>query len=197
MATAKGLPGPAEHRMQRQEYEAAFTQHFDRIHSLISGLVGDAAEAEDLTLEAFWRLWQASGVEDGRTAAWLYRVATRLGYNALRARARRTAYELAAVTDGALNMPAEDPAAAAERQLRAERVRAALLQLEPRQAQLLGLRMIDLTYREIAEALQIKPGSVGTMLARAEAEFEAAYRALDAGPEAEATAEGGSHAPTR
>lgn len=39
-------------------------------------------EAEDLTLEAFWRLWPARGVADGRTGAWLYRVATRWGYSA-------------------------------------------------------------------------------------------------------------------
>jgi DNA-directed RNA polymerase specialized sigma24 family protein len=34
-----------------------------------------------------------------------------------------------------------------------------------------------LAYRELAEALGIQPGSVGTLLARAEAEFERRFRA--------------------
>ena len=38
------------------------------------------------------------------------------------------------------------------------------------------LRHSGLSYREIAEALGMAPGSVGTTLARAEAAFEAAWR---------------------
>ncbi len=142
-------------------------------------------------------MWLARGVEDGRTGAWLYRVATRLGYNALRARTRRTAYEIAAGSETALNRQADDPAAEVERRIRGERVRAALARLDPRQAQILSLRMAGLTYREMAEILQVKPGSVGTLLARAEAEFERAYRALDGELHENQSATGGGHASAR
>jgi RNA polymerase sigma-70 factor (ECF subfamily) len=37
------------------------------------------------------------------------------------------------------------------------------------------LRHAGLSYKELAEALQVAPGSVGTLLARAEAAFERAY----------------------
>ena len=49
--------------------------------------------------------------------------------------------------------------------------------LKPREAQLLLLRANGLAYRELAQTLGVEPGSVGTMLARAEAEFERRFRA--------------------
>jgi RNA polymerase sigma-70 factor (ECF subfamily) len=54
-------------------------------------------------------------------------------------------------------------------------VRRALLKLPQKQGQLLLLRHAGLSYKELAEALQVAPGSVGTLLARAEAAFERAY----------------------
>jgi DNA-directed RNA polymerase specialized sigma24 family protein len=60
---------------------------------------------------------------------------------------------------------------------RRQRVRAVLGALKPREAQLLLLRASGLAYRELAGALGVEPASVGTMLARAEAEFERRFRA--------------------
>ena len=57
------------------------------------------------------------------------------------------------------------------------RVRAVLGALKPREAQLLLLRSSGLAYRELAATLGIAPASVGTLLARAEAEFERRFRA--------------------
>ncbi|MCX7668548.1 MAG: hypothetical protein N2439_00555, partial [Anaerolineae bacterium] len=56
-------------------------------------------------------------------------------------------------------------------------VRRALARLPQKQAQLLLLRYAGLSYRELADAMEMAPGSVGTLLARAEAAFEQAYRA--------------------
>jgi RNA polymerase sigma-70 factor (ECF subfamily) len=60
---------------------------------------------------------------------------------------------------------------------RREGVRAVLGALKPREAQLLVLRSSGMAYRELAATLGIEPGSVGTLLARAEAEFERRFRA--------------------
>ena len=60
---------------------------------------------------------------------------------------------------------------------RAARVRGVLGTLKPRDAQLLLLRSSGLSYRELAETLGIESSSVGTILARAEAEFERRFRA--------------------
>ena len=50
--------------------------------------------------------------------------------------------------------------------------------LKPAQAQLLILRSAGLSYKEIADALDVKATGVGTMLNRAEEEFRNRYVAL-------------------
>ena len=55
-------------------------------------------------------------------------------------------------------------------------VREALAKLKVEKAQLLLLRHSGLSYREIADALQLGVNSVGQQLARAEAEFSALYQ---------------------
>jgi RNA polymerase sigma-70 factor (ECF subfamily) len=47
--------------------------------------------------------------------------------------------------------------------------------MKPRSAQLLILRHSGLSYAEIASAIEVSPNSVGTLLARAEREFEEQY----------------------
>ena len=58
------------------------------------------------------------------------------------------------------------------------RVRAALSLVKPAQAQLLILRSSGLSYKELADALNVKTSSIGTMLNRAEEEFRNCYLAL-------------------
>jgi RNA polymerase sigma-70 factor (ECF subfamily) len=57
-------------------------------------------------------------------------------------------------------------------------VRLALAQMNERQSQLLILRYSGLSYKEIAEALNLAPTSIGPLLLRAEREFEKRYRTL-------------------
>ena len=57
-------------------------------------------------------------------------------------------------------------------------VRLVLSRMNERQSQLLVLRHSGLSYKEIAEALNLEPGSIGPLLVRAEREFEKQYRAL-------------------
>jgi RNA polymerase sigma-70 factor (ECF subfamily) len=141
--------------------------------------VGDPDEAQDLALEAFWRLQQRSPKDAGvgNLDGWLYRVATNLGLNALRARQRRQRYEEQAGHRVLEYSSIPDPAAEYERQQEREQVRGILAQMKPRSARLLVLRHSGLSYAEIAAALDLAPGSVGTLLARAEKEFEERYLA--------------------
>ena len=59
-----------------------------------------------------------------------------------------------------------------------------LAQMKPRSAQILILRYSGLSYAEIAEAVGVAAGSVGTLLARAEEEFEERYRTAEGDPHA-------------
>ncbi len=56
-------------------------------------------------------------------------------------------------------------------------VRSVLGALKPVQAQLLLLRNSGMTYKELSSYLRLNLSSVGTLLARAESEFEKRYRA--------------------
>lgn len=157
------------------DFETAFTTHYGLVYGVLFRLVGDRAEAEDLALETFWRLWTRVGRWPENLGGWLFRVATNLGYNALRAAKRRTHYETDAVQAEFDQTDVVDPATEVEREQERQRVRAVLRQLPARDAQLLILRHSGLAYKDIAVALGIAPGSVGTLLARAEADFERVY----------------------
>jgi RNA polymerase sigma-70 factor (ECF subfamily) len=166
--------------------EAAFTrlfeQHWDAVYRLLARLVGDDLLASDLTQDVFVQLYRRPPAAEGAPLrAWLYRVALNRGYNALRADRRRRRREDSvardpSAPDGAL--PAADDAGLVEAANRAEErdtVRRSLLRLPDRQRDCLVLRSEGLSYAEIAAAVGIAPGSVGTLLARAERAFKAAY----------------------
>jgi RNA polymerase sigma-70 factor, ECF subfamily len=163
------------------QFDATFLEHWSPVYRVLVRLVGDHAEAEDLALETFWRLYQRV-LSDSRRArdesnlgGWLYRVATNLGLNALRARKRRQRHELDAGR-WEIETRVSDPAQVVADEEERARVRAVLGAMDARQAQLLALRYSDLSYAELAVALDVAPTSVGTLLARAEREFEARYR---------------------
>lgn len=53
-----------------------------------------------------------------------------------------------------------------------------LAEIKPVQAQLLVLRASGHSYKELAAALDLEPGSVGTLMVRAEVAFEQRYLEL-------------------
>ncbi len=187
---ARAIPnGARQANSTTAQFDATFLEHWTPVCRVLMRLVGDHAEAQDLALETFWRLHQRilshalSGVEgdsrrtrdDANLGGWLYRVATNLGLNALRARKRRQRHELDAGRWD-IESKVSDPAQAVADEEERARVRAVLGTMDARQAQLLTLRYSGLSYAELAAALDIAPTSVGTLLARAEREFESRYR---------------------
>jgi RNA polymerase sigma factor (sigma-70 family) len=56
--------------------------------------------------------------------------------------------------------------------------RLALAKINPRRAQLLALRYSGMSYKDIANTLELSPASIGPLLLRAEREFEKVYLAL-------------------
>jgi RNA polymerase sigma-70 factor (ECF subfamily) len=108
---------------------------------------------------------------------WLYRVAVNAGLDGLRSDARRRKRERAAGVEALRTASAPDALEEMLRRDRCARVQAVLALLKPRDARLLLLRSGGMQYRELAGALGVAAGSVGTLLARAEREFERRYRA--------------------
>jgi len=126
--------------------------------------------------EVFWKAYRDSmDCTDVRFGGWLYRTATNLGIQDLRARVRRERYEQAAGEQAHRTAGSGTPLDDVLRAEQRARVRAVLASLRQWQARILILRSSGLTYAELAEALQIKASSVGTMLIRAEAQFQKQY----------------------
>ncbi len=160
-------------------FEALFQEHYPRITSMLARLTGDRSQSEEIAADVFcklsrhWALLQGKG----ELTAWVYRVATNAGLDALRSNSRRRRREQEAGVEALRTASSGGALEGILREERCGRVRAVLGSLKPREAQLLLLRANGLAYREVAESLGIPPGSVGTMLARAEAEFERKFRA--------------------
>ncbi len=156
-------------------FERLFAEYWERIYRVLYRLTGCHAEAEDLALETFWRCWKRPPKDPSSLGGWLYRVATNLGYNALRSAKRRQGYETGSVSDPPEQTYAPNPAGAAEQADERRRVRDVLRKMNPRQAKLLVLRHSGLSYKEVADALGVSTASVGTLLVRAEKEFLKRY----------------------
>jgi RNA polymerase sigma-70 factor, ECF subfamily len=159
------------------DFDALFLAHYDGVYRLLYRIVGTRDEAEDLAQETFLKLSRQRFGSDRmhNVRGWLYVVASNLALNALRGRGRRQRRE-ESVFQQADRGSEPDPAEAVVRDDERAAVRRTLAALPEHQAQILMLRHSGLSYREIAEALAMAPGSVGTTLARAEAAFEAAWR---------------------
>jgi RNA polymerase sigma-70 factor (ECF subfamily) len=158
-------------------FEDLFLRHYAAVYRVAYGVVGNAQEAEDLAQETFTTLYRQPPLLDRANAlgAWLYRVAVNRAFNTLRA------VKYAQREIGWASPPEQprDPQDEYVRREERERVRAVLAQLPERTAKLLLLRHAGLASAEIAAALQVAPGSVGTLLIRAERAFAQTYERTD------------------
>jgi RNA polymerase sigma factor (sigma-70 family) len=153
-----------------RDFDELFQAHFSRLARLIRRLVSDAAEAEDLAAAVLWKCFRKQP-SDINLEGWLSKCAVRAALDNLRRKTRRARYEaLWPVT-----APAETPERLLERDQEAARVRRVLARLDRRSATLLVLRADGLNYRALAHAIGVRPTSIGTLLARAEARFRKEY----------------------
>ncbi len=170
----------SESRWRESAFEELFLGNYTRIVAVLCRLLGDRTQAEELATDVFWKLYRQplSRHTNDNPVGWLYRTATNLGIDALRAAARRKQYEQAAGRarlDASAGVDPLDEILGAEKR---DRVRAVLASIKPARAQILILRASGLSYKELADSLGVKLGGVGTMLNRAEAEFRKRYLKL-------------------
>lgn len=161
-------------------FETIFYEHWTAVHRLLSRMVIDPAEAEDLALETFYRLYKNHPQQqDGFSMrGWLYKVATNLALQSIRSFKRREQYELSAGKDALEETRESQPARILAEKEDRYFVRQVLSQMNSRQAEILIMRHSGMSYKDIAAALQLSPTSIGPLLVRAEREFEKRYRAL-------------------
>jgi RNA polymerase sigma-70 factor (ECF subfamily) len=177
-ATHYGIDRPAGATgWDASAFEQVFLENFSRVVSILIRLTGDRAQAEELANEVFWKLYRQPVIPgpEGNVPGWLYRTATNLGIDAVRARAKRRHYEETSNRLAPLSTPAGDPLSEILREEKCQQVREVLATLKPAQAQILVMRHSGFSYNELADFLGVSRGSVGTMLMRAEAEFHKHY----------------------
>ena len=154
-------------RGDRQALEVLLDRNVDRIHAVCRRVVGHPEDALDATQEAMIAIARGIDRFDGRAAfsTWCYRVATNAALDELRRRRRRP---VAAHPDGPEPVA---PGPAIEDRVGARLdVDAALRTLPDDYRVAVVLRdLCDLDYAEIAEVLDVPPGTVRSRISRGRA----------------------------
>jgi RNA polymerase sigma factor (sigma-70 family) len=148
-------------------FEALFTSEYARVVGIANRVLADTHEAEDVAQEVFIDFHRLHSATADYAPAWLHRAAAHTALNRLRGSRRRQKREVAHVLrEGDRTL---DPQQQAEVEEDRRLVRAALARLAPKPAAVLVLRASGLSYAEVAQALGVGIGQVGTLLRRAEA----------------------------
>lgn len=132
--------------------------HQARVHATLAKITHDRDLALDLTQEAFIRAWEELDGFERRSAfsTWLYRIAVRLAYDALRRDRLRAASSATDVLPDPAPSADERAAAGDDAEVLRRRVR----ELPEMQRAVVTLRAWNgLSYREIAEVLGTTEGS--------------------------------------
>jgi RNA polymerase sigma-70 factor (ECF subfamily) len=163
-------PGAFEELVERFQH---------RLVGVLSHLIGDAAEAEDLAQEAFLRVYRARQKYRPRSkfSTWLFTIANNLALNSMRSKRRRPAATLTVRDSGPLGpRPAEQlvpdgrsgPQSRLQREELAVLIRQALEGLNERQRVAVLLNKFeDMNYAEIAEVMGLTTKGVKSLLSRA------------------------------
>ena len=137
--------------------------------------LGDRDWADEVAQEPFLRALRQETIVNER--AWLFAVATNLVRDEARKDARRRRH-LALLAEAERDTVSEQPETSAERAQEAALARRAVEALAERDRLALLMREEGLDYPEIAEALGLSVGSVGTTLARARRRLAETYEAM-------------------
>lgn len=155
-------------------YRALVERYQGRVFTIVCGMVRDREEAKDLTQEAFVKAY--NNLSRYRTESsfytWLYRIAMNVTIDHIRKHGKRQREEYddsvaAHDPDGSPHSghSSGDPAKLLVRKQLHNRIMAALDTLSPEHRQIILLREVDgLSYKEIADALDLAEGTVMSRL---------------------------------
>ncbi len=149
----------------RADLDEIFRRDYRLVVGVAAGVLGSREQAEDVAQDVFLS-FGGSSVPAGQARGWLCVAAAHTALNLLRSGRRRASREetAAAASDGVVADVAEAVVTLEER----DTMRAALARLPRKQSVALVLRHSGLSYADVAAALDLAPGSVGTTVRRAE-----------------------------
>lgn len=149
----------------RADLDEVFRRDYQLVVGVAARVLGSRDWAEDVAQEVFLSFGR-SLVPAGQARGWLSVAAAHTALNLLRSGRRRASREESAAAAG--DAVAADVAEAVVMIEERSRVRSALARLPRKQATALVLRHSGLSYADVAAALDVSPGSVGTTVRRAE-----------------------------
>jgi RNA polymerase sigma factor (sigma-70 family) len=159
------VPRSAAPGAVRADLDEVFRREYPRVVGVAARVLGSRDSAEDVAQDVFLSFGRSS-VPNGEARGWLSVAAAHTALNLLRSGRRRASREEnAAAADDPVTPDVADAVVTLEER---RRVRAALARLPRKQAVALVLRHSGLSYAEVAAALDMSPGSVGTTVRRAE-----------------------------
>jgi len=166
MLRAPGAALVAQQAQQDHErsFERFFVTHYERVVLIAYRVLGDRQAAEDVAQEVFLSFHGRVDPSAEWAPGWLWAASAHRALNVVRGSRRRRDRELRAGSATYAPSP-EDGAIAAEQRAV---VRASLARLPQREAEILAMRASGLSYADIASAVGVQPGSVGTLIARAQ-----------------------------
>jgi RNA polymerase sigma-70 factor (ECF subfamily) len=147
-------------------FELLYRRNVGRVYAVCLRLLADEGRAEELTQDAFVRVWQRLGSFEGRSSisSWIHRVAVNVAIDALRARNARAMWEAPGdeATAGGAVAPADVGAG-----IDLERAIASL----PAGARAVYVlhEVEGFRHEDIAELIGIEPGTSKAQLHRARA----------------------------
>jgi RNA polymerase sigma-70 factor, ECF subfamily len=153
-----------------QRVTLIFQQRRDSVYRYLVVLLGNAAEAEDITQEVFLQLYRClhQGQPITTVRSWIFRVAHNLAINR-----RMNGRFLVAIDDAGWqeicetrSAPQPNPEQSLLDQEGFQRLHKAVGKLSPLQRQCLLLRAEGFQYRQIAEILKISGSNVAQLLRR-------------------------------
>jgi RNA polymerase sigma-70 factor, ECF subfamily len=153
----------------RRAFGELICRYRDGVVNVVYRMCGDPELAEDAAQEAWIKAWQNMGSykPEYPFRGWIYRIAMNQSLDVLR-RSRKTIEIDSPVLENRLRSDLEGPEETLVKQEQADRVRRALLRLPETGRAVLVLREYqDLSYLEIAAALNIPVGTVMSRLSSA------------------------------
>lgn len=176
--SAKSAPNPGTEAAERDLQDRFVRDNLRRVFALIYRIVGNVADAQDLTQDTFIKaLERKDQLKDSDKAVqWLSRVASNTAIDFLRRKARVNFTEIDSLLE-----PLPDPS---ERRIDMELLRGeqsayldlCLESLSVRERTALVLRDVeDLPANEVAEILGCSPATVRSHIANARTKFRAIY----------------------
>jgi len=161
------------------DVDRLFREYHQPLVRYLTRRLGDRDWADEVAQETFLRAMRQETIVSER--AWLFAVATNLVRDEARKDARRR-HRLELLREQArVDEVVEPEPLAIERAQEAALARKALYMLVERDREALLMREEGLDYTEIASALELSVGSVGTTLARARRRLVDAYESLQQG----------------